>query len=283
MENLETEVIAGTNYIGMYTQQFISILVDYSPKLISAFLILFIGLYVIRFINRMIRKIMVTRDLDPTLSKFLADILLWVLRVLLFVSVIDKLGIGTSSFVAILGAAGLAVGLSLQGSLSNFAGGMLIILFKPFRVGDSIEAQGVAGTVSEIQIFVTKLINGNNQTIFVPNGALSNGNIINYSIAGTRRADLNFTISYDADLKVAKEIFLNIMKNDPRVLQSPAPSVEVIALVDNGVRIAVRPWAKNKNYSAVYSDTLEQSKLQLEKAGIDLQPFMKESSVPSKQ
>jgi len=283
MENLETEVIAGTDYIGTYTSQFITILVDYSPRLISAFLILFIGLYVIRFINRMIRKIMVTRDLDPTLSKFLADILLWVLRVLLFVSVIDKLGIGTSSFVAILGAAGLAVGLSLQGSLSNFAGGMLIILFKPFRVGDTIEAQGVTGSVSEIQIFVTKLINGNNQTIFVPNGALSNGNIINYSIAGTRRADLNFTVSYDTDLKVAKEIFLNILKNDPRVLQSPAPSVEVIALVDNGVRIAVRPWAKNENYSAVYSDTLEQSKLQLEKAGIDIQPFMKESSVPSKQ
>jgi len=282
MENLETEVIAGTDYIGTYTSQFITILVDYSPRLISAFLILFIGLYVIRFINRMIRKIMVTRDLDPTLSKFLADILLWVLRVLLFVSVIDKLGIGTSSFVAILGAAGLAVGLSLQGSLSNFAGGMLIILFKPFRVGDTIEAQGVTGTVSEIQIFVTKLINGNNQTIFVPNGALSNGNIINYSIAGTRRADLNFTVSYNTDLKVAKEILLNILKNDSRVLQSPAPSVEVIALVDNGVRIAVRPWAKNEDYSSVYADTLEQSKLQLDNAGIDLQPFMKESSMPSK-
>lgn len=283
MENLETEVIAGTDYIGKYTSQFITILVDYSPKLISAFLILFIGLYVIRLLNRMIRRIMVTRNLDPTLSKFLADILLWVLRVLLFVSVIDKLGIGTSSFVAILGAAGLAVGLSLQGSLSNFAGGMLIILFKPFRVGDTIEAQGVTGTVSEIQIFVTKLINGNNQTIFVPNGALSNGNIINYSVAGTRRADLNFTVSYTTDLKVAKEILLNILKNDSRVLQSPAPSVEVIALVDNGVRIAVRPWAKNENYSAVYADTLEQSKLQLDNAGIDLQPFMKESSVGLKQ
>lgn len=283
MENLETEVIAGTDYIGKYSSQFITILVDYSPRLISAFLILFIGLYVIRLLNRMIRRIMVTRNLDPTLSKFLADILLWVLRVLLFVSVIDKLGIGTSSFVAILGAAGLAVGLSLQGSLSNFAGGMLIILFKPFRVGDTIEAQGVTGTVSEIQIFVTKLINGNNQTIFVPNGALSNGNIINYSVAGTRRADLNFTVSYSTDLKVAKEILLNILKNDPRVLQSPAPTVEVTALVDNGVRIAVRPWATNEDYSAVYADTLEQSKLQLDNAGIDLQPFVKESSVGLKQ
>lgn len=277
--SLETEIATNTDAISKYAAQFITILVDYSPRLISAFLILFIGLYAIRFINRMIRRLMVKRDLDPTLSKFLADILLWVLRVLLFVSFIDKLGIGTSSFVAILGAAGLAVGLSLQGSLSNFAGGMLIILFKPFRVGDTIEAQGVIGTVSEIQIFVTKLINGNNQTIFVPNGALSNGNIINYSVAGTRRADLNFTVSYDTDLKVAKQILMDILDSDTRVLQEPKPSVEVIALVDNGVRIAVRPWAKNEDYSAVYSDTLEQSKLQLDKAGIDIQPFVKESSI----
>ena len=278
MNNLN-QILSETNIANSYTVRAINILIEYSPKLISAILILFIGLYAIRFINRLIRKIMITRNLDPTLSKFLADILLWVLRVLLFVSVIDKLGIGTSSFVAILGAAGLAVGLSLQGSLSNFAGGMLIILFKPFKVGDSIEAQGVSGTVQEIQIFVTKLVNGNNQTIFVPNGALSNGTIVNYSVAGTRRADLNFTIPYNADLKATKEILFNIVNNDPRVLKSPAPTVEVVALVDNGVRIAVKPWAKNSDYSNVYAHTLEQAKLQLDQAGIDIQPFMKESSL----
>lgn len=278
MNNLN-QILSETNIANSYTVRAINILIEYSPKLISAILILFIGLYAIRFINRLIRKIMITRNLDPTLSKFLADILLWVLRVLLFVSVIDKLGIGTSSFVAILGAAGLAVGLSLQGSLSNFAGGMLIILFKPFKVGDSIEAQGVSGTVQEIQIFVTKLVNGNNQTIFVPNGALSNGTIVNYSVAGTRRADLNFTIPYNADLKATKEILFNIVNNDPRVLKSPAPTVEVVALVDNGVRIAVKPWAKNSDYGDVYADTLEQAKLQLDQAGIDIQPFMKESSL----
>lgn len=277
--NTFDQILSETNIANSYTVRAINILIEYSPKLISAILILFIGLYAIRFINRLIRKIMITRNLDPTLSKFLADILLWVLRVLLFVSVIDKLGIGTSSFVAILGAAGLAVGLSLQGSLSNFAGGMLIILFKPFKVGDSIEAQGVSGTVQEIQIFVTKLVNGNNQTIFVPNGALSNGTIVNYSVAGTRRADLNFTIPYNADLKVTKEILFNIVNNDPRVLKNPAPTVEVVALVDNGVRIAVKPWAKNSDYSNVYADTLEQAKLQLDQAGIDIQPFMKESSL----
>lgn len=162
---------------------------------------------------------MVQRNLDPTLTRFLADILLWVLRVLLFVSFISKLGIETSSFVAILGAMGLAVGLSLQGSLSNFAGGMLIIVFKPFKVGDVIEAQGTIGTVSEIQIFVTKLINGNNQTIFIPNGSLSNGTITNYSMQGSRRADLTIAISYDTNIKKAKEIISEVLKNDQRILE----------------------------------------------------------------
>lgn len=279
MQNLETEVIASSDYVGKYATQFITILVDYSPRLISALLILFIGLYVVRFINRMIRKIMIKRNLDPTLSKFLADILLWVLRILLFVSVIDKLGIGTSSFVAILGAAGLAIGLSLQGSLSNFAGGMLIILFKPFRLGDFIEAQGVSGTVSEIQIFVTKLITSNNQTIFVPNGALSNGNIINFSLEGTRRADINFTVSYDSNLQEVKRVLKNIVENDPRILKNPAPAIIVTGLVDNGVTVAVRPWAKNGDFWDMHSDVLERSKSQLYEAGIEIQPFVKEASV----
>lgn len=280
--SLETEIATKTDIVSNYTNQFITILVDYSPRLISAFLILFIGLYVIRFINRMIRRVMVARNVDPTLSKFLADILLWVLRVLLFVSFIGKLGIETSSFVAILGAAGLAVGLSLQGSLSNFAGGMLIILFKPFRVGDFIEAQGVSGSVEEIQIFVTRLSSSNNQTIFVPNGALSNGNIINYSVAGTRRADINFTVSYDSNLQEVKNILSNIVQNDPRVLKEPAPAVVVTGLVDNGVTIAVRPWATNGDFWDMHSDILERSKSQLYEAGIELQPFVKEFSIKPK-
>lgn len=276
---LQTEITNSADYITTNTNRFINLLIDYSPKLISAFLLLFIGLYVIRLINRFIRRLMVRRELDPTLSNFLADILLWVLRVLLFVSFITQLGVETSSFITILGAAGLAVGLSLQGSLSNFAGGMLIILFKPFRVGDTIEAQGVVGTVSEIQIFVTKLVNGNNQTIFVPNGALSNGNIINYSLAGTRRADLNFTVSYQTDLKVVKDIILKLMEKDERILKEPKATVEVLGLVDNGVKIAVRPWATNEDYGSVYSDTLENTKFELFNAGIEMQPFVKESSV----
>ncbi|MGK4566931.1 mechanosensitive ion channel family protein [Flavobacterium sp. 3HN19-14] len=264
--------------IPTYAEQFIKSVVDYCPKLLSAFLILFVGIYAIRFINRLIKKIMVKRNLDPTLSKFLADILIWVLRVLLFISFISKLGIETSSFVAILGAAGLAVGLSLQGSLSNFAGGMLIIMFKPFRVGDTIEAQGVIGTVSEIQIFVTKLITGNNQTIFVPNGILSNGTITNYSVAGTRRADLIFSVAYDADLKTVKSIILKVLNDNPKVLKAPVPTVAVAELTDSSVKLAVRPWSLIGDFGDVCSDTLENCKIELYKAGIEIQPFVKESS-----
>lgn len=248
-------------------------LIDYSPKLISAILILFIGLYAIRLINRVIRKIMVKRNLDPTLTKFLADILLWALRILLFVTFISKLGIETSSFVTILGAMGLAVGLSLQGSLSNFAGGMLIIVFKPFKVGDTIEAQGVIATVVEIQIFVTKMLTGNNQTVFVPNGALSNGTIINYSMQGERRADLTFSISYDSDIKKAKDVLMDVLNKNPKVLQNPAPEVFVKNLSASSVDFAVRPWAKNANYGAVFSETLENCKTALDEAGISVQPF----------
>ncbi|MBP6550004.1 MAG: mechanosensitive ion channel [Flavobacterium sp.] len=261
-----------------YAETFIKVLIDYSPKLISAFLILFVGLYVIRVINRLIRRIMVKRELDPTLTKFLADILLWVLRVLLFVTFISKLGIETSSFVAILGAMGLAVGLSLQGSLSNFAGGMLIILFKPFKVGDTIEALGVTGTVCEIQIFVTKLINGNNQTIFVPNGTLSNGTIINYSLQGIRRADLTLSISYDTDIRKAKDLITEVLKNNPKVLKTPEAEVSVKLLTDSSIQLAVRPWANNADFGTVSSDTLESCKLAFDAAGIVIQPFLKEVS-----
>jgi small conductance mechanosensitive channel len=266
------------NYIARYTQSFITTLIEYSPKVVSALLILFIGLYAIRLINRITRKIMIKRDLDPTLSKFLADILLWVLRVLLFVTFIDQLGIGTSSFVAILGAMGLAVGLSLQGSLSNFAGGMLIILFKPFKVGHTIEAQGIIATVSEIQIFVTKLITANNQTIFIPNGTLSNGTIINYSMQETRRADLTISISYDTDIKKAKEIITTVLKNNPKVLITPPADVVVKNLTDNAIEIAVRPWSKSEDYGLVLSNTLENCKLAFDTAGIVFQPYVTEQS-----
>ena len=262
-----------TNAIKNYSEGFMKALLEYSPKLISALVILIVGLYAIRFINRLAKKIMIKRNLDPTLSKFLADILIWVLRVLLFVTFISKLGIETSSFVAILGAAGLAVGLSLQGSLSNFAGGMLIILFKPFRVGDTIEAQGVIGTVTEIQIFVTKLLTANNQTIFIPNANLSNGIITNYSISGIRRLDLVFSLSYDSDIKLAKETVLQVIQNHDKILKSPEPIVLVKDLTDSAVHLAIRPWIKNEDFGVVSSDILENCKSAFEEKGIATKPL----------
>ncbi|NGY36268.1 mechanosensitive ion channel [Flavobacterium sp. XN-5] len=267
-----------TKNVADYAATIIKVFIDYSPKLISAFLILFVGLYTIRLINRLIRRIMVKRELDPTLTKFLADILLWVLRVLLFVTFISKLGIETSSFVAILGAMGLAIGLSLQGSLSNFAGGMLIIVFKPFKVGHTIDAQGVFGTVSEIQIFVTKVITANNQTVFIPNGILSNGNIINYSLEKIRRADLTFAISYNSDIKKAKDLITSVLNENPKVLQSPPPEVFVKNLTDSAIQLAVRPWANSEDFGDVFTDTLENCKTAFDTAGIVIQPYVKEMS-----
>lgn len=261
-----------------YAGNFLKVLVNYSPKVISAFLVLFVGLYTIRIINRLVKRIMLKRAVDPTLSRFLGDILLWAMRILLFVTFISRLGIETSSFVAILGAAGLAVGLSLQGSLSNFAGGMLIIMFKPFRVGDTIEAQGVSGTVSEIQIFVTKLITANNQTIFVPNGILSNGTIINFSIEQIRKADLTLAISYETDIRNAKEIILDILKKNPKVLKDPEPVVSVKELNAAAIVLSIRAWSKNEDFMAVSSDTLEDCKMAFDAAGISIQPFVVESS-----
>ncbi|WP_394335865.1 mechanosensitive ion channel family protein [Flavobacterium croceum] len=271
METPSQEISTATQYLEKITR----VVIDYSPKLISAFLLLFVGLYTIRFINRLAKKIMTKRELDPTLSQFLANILLWALRILLFVTFISKLGIETSSFVAILGAAGLAIGMSLQGSLSNFAGGMLIILFKPFRVGDTIEAQNQIGTVDEIQIFVTKLISANNQVIFIPNGILSNGTIINYTLNGKRRIDLVFSLSYNTDIKKAKEIITKVLQSNEKVLKDPMPVVAVKDLTDSAIHIAIRPWATNEDFPGVSSQILEDCKTAFDQEGISIQPFIK--------
>jgi len=221
---------------------------------------------------------MIRRNVEPTLIEFLSDILFWGLRIILFIAVISKLGIESSSFVAILGAAGLAVGLSLQGSLSNFAGGMLIILFKPFKLGDTIEAQNVSGTVVDIQIFVTQLLTSNNQAIFIPNGILSNGVIINYSQQHNRRTDLVFSVSYDTDIKQAREMLLSILENNPKILQHPKPSVTISELTDSSIKFAIRAWSSTADFGEVSSEILENSKSAFDAAGISIQPFLKEFS-----
>ena len=185
-------------------------------------------------------------------------------------AILAKLGVETTSFAAILAAAGLAVGLALQGSLSNFAGGVLIMIFKPFKIGDLIEAQGEIGVVKEIEIFTTKLTGLSNKEIIIPNGSLSNGNIVNYSTEGTRRVDLVFGVSYDSDIKQTKEVIMNVLTSHPKVLKDPAPAVTVLELADSSVNFATRPWCNTEDYWAVYFDVTESFKIELDKSGIEI-------------
>lgn len=246
------------------------ILFLYAPKVISALVILIVGLYMIKIIIKSAKKIMAKGGLDLTLQKFLGNLGGWVLKILLFIVVISMLGVETTSFAAILAAAGLAVGLALQGSLANFAGGVLIMIFKPFKIGDLIEAQGQLGTVKEIEIFTTKLIGLSNKEIIIPNGVMSNGTILNYSTQGTRRVDLVIGVSYDADIKKTKEVLMEVLKAHPSVLQDPAPGVTVFELADSSVNFAVRPWCNTADYWTVYFDVTENVKLALDKAGIEI-------------
>jgi len=258
------------NELQNYYSQFIESMVSYIPRLLSAFIILIVGILIIKSSRKITHRIMVKETVDPTLLKFLLNVFVWMMRVLLFIAVISKLGVETSSFVAILGAASLAIGLSLQGSLANFAGGILIILFRPFKMGDTIEAQGILGTVKEIQIFVTKIITANNQVVSVPNGALSNGVIVNYSIEKIRRADFTISISYDANLKLAKDIITDIVLKNPLILKDPVPSVVIKELTSTVILIAVRPWSDNDTFGTMSSSVLEEIRIRFQEAGIKI-------------
>jgi small conductance mechanosensitive channel len=253
-----------------YLDIFKNLLIEYSPKVLTALVILIVGLLIISLIIKMTKKVMTKRGVDETLQKFLSNLLGWTLKIVLFVSVVAKLGVETTSFAVILAASGLAIGLALQGSLSNFAGGALIMIFKPIKVGDLVEAQGEIGVVKEIEIFTTKIVGLSNKEIIIPNGALSNGNIINYTSLGTRRVDLVFGVSYDADIKQTKEVIMNILTSHPKVLKSPAPSVNVLELADSSVNFAVRPWCNSEDYWDVYFDMTEQVKYDLDSAGIEI-------------
>ena len=216
------------------------------------------------------KKAMNKSNYDESLKKFLSNLVYWTLKVLLIVVILSIVGIETTSFAAILAAAGLAVGMALQGSLGNFAGGVLIMIFKPFKIGDLIEAQGEIGAVKEIEIFTTKLTGLSNKEIIIPNGVLSNGTIINYTSEGTRRVDLVFGVSYDSDIKQTKNVLMAVLKEHPLVLTSIEPTVDVLELADSSVNFAVRPWCKSENYWTVYFDITERVKLALDKAGIEI-------------
>ncbi|SHJ11631.1 mechanosensitive ion channel family protein [Aquimarina spongiae] len=245
---------------------------DFTPSVLSAIIIFMLGLWMIRIFSRGLKKFFQKKDYDETLERFLYDLFNIGLKLLLVVLVITQLGVQTSSLVAILGAAGLAVGLALQGSLSNFAGGVLILFFKPFKIGDFIEAQGISGTVKEISIFTTKLNTFGNQLAIIPNGKLSNDNIINYTAEGIRRNKIDIGVSYSSNIKKAKDLLLELINEQQGVLQDNPPEVVVTTLGDNSVTLSLRYWASNEDFWAIHFYTIEEAKKRLEENNISI-PF----------
>ncbi len=252
------------------TEKWIDLTVEYGLKVLGAIVIWVVGSWIIKKILKATRRIMSKQNYEESLQKFLMNLLGWTLKIILIIVVLGTVGVETTSFAAILAAAGLAVGMALQGSLGNFAGGVLIMIFKPFKIGDLIEAQGEIGVVKEIEIFTTKLTGLSNREIIIPNGSLSNGNIINYTTEGTRRVDLVFGVSYDADIKQTKDVIMNVLTAHPKVLKDPAPAVTVMELADSSVNFATRPWCNSEDYWTVYFDVTENVKEALDAAGIEI-------------
>jgi len=253
-------------------QQYIDMALDFGIKAVIAVVVWIIGSWVIKLILGSINKMMVKREVDLSLRGFLKALFSVLLKVALVITIISQLGIETTSFVALLGAAGLAVGLALSGTLQNFAGGVMLLLFKPFKVGDYIKAQGHDGNVHEIQIFNTILKSLDNKTIIIPNGGLATNSMVNYTAEPTRRVDWTFGIGYGDDVATAQSAMTKMLVDDPRVLKDPAVFVEVSALADSSVNFAVRAWVNTDDYWDVYFDMNRRVYEGFDQAGINI-PF----------
>lgn len=265
MENLEN--------LENISKQIYDLIVVYGPKLIGAIITLIVGMWVISIIRSALRKRFEKRNVDPSLRGFLNSMIGIGLKIMLWVSVIGMMGVQMTSFIAILGAAGLAVGMALSGTLQNFAGGVMILAFKPFKVGDYIDAQGHAGSVSEIQIFNTILKTPDNKTIIIPNGGLSTGSMVNYSAEPKRRVDFVFGIAYGDNVDKAKDVLLKLIKNDSRIINDPAePFIAVSELADSSVNLVVRVWADAANYWGIFFDMNEKVYKAFAEEGISI-PF----------
>jgi small conductance mechanosensitive channel len=246
------------------------LLTVYGIKVIAAIAIFIVGRWVAKAIANFIKKMMTKSNTDETLVKFVGSLSYIALLAFVIIAALNQLGIQTTSFIAILGAAGLAIGLALQGSLGNFAAGILMIIFKPFKVGDFIEGAGVAGTVEEIQIFTTQLKTPDNKTIIVPNAKMTGDNITNYTMKGTRRVDFVFGIGYEDDIDKARNVISEIIAGDSRVLKDPAPMVAVSELADSSVNFVARAWTSADDYWGFYFDTTEKVKKQFDAGGISI-------------
>ena len=244
----------------------------FGVKILAALVVFIIGRWVVKYLRKLTGRVMEKRNVDPTLTKFVANMTYVALLTFVILAALGMLGIQTTSFIAVIGAAGLAVGLAMQGSLSNFAAGVLMIIFRPFKLGDFIEGAGVAGVVEEIQIFSTQLTTPDNKTIIIPNAKLTADNIINYSTKGIRRADMVFGIGYEDDIDKARDIISEILSNDERVLKDHPVQVAVSELADSSVNFVARPWVNAADYWGVVFDATEAVKKRFDAEGISI-PF----------
>lgn len=265
-ENLNPEKLLEHNPIDLFNQY----VLPWLDNIVFAILIYIIGRWATKLIVKLVRKLMAKANVDPLLVNFLGSMLGGLLTLVVIIAALDQLGVNTTSLIALIGAAGLAVGLALQGTLANFASGVLLIVFKPFKVGNFVEAGGVSGVVEEIRIFNTVFRTGDNKEMIVPNGQIYGGTIVNYSARETRRIDLTIGIGYDADIKLAKETLESLIKADERILADPAPVIAVSELADSSVNFVVRPWVKSGDYWGVYWDLLEAVKLTFDEKGISI-------------
>jgi small conductance mechanosensitive channel len=245
-------------------------ILTYGVRIIAAVLIFVIGRWLAGMLSKLLNKLMERGNVDPTLARFLGKLAYFLFLAFVIIAAVDKLGVQTTSLVAVLGAAGLAIGFALQGSLSNFAAGVMIIIFKPFKVGDFVEVAGTLGSVVQIGIFNTILNHPDNRRIIVPNSQVTGDKITNFTAIEKRRIDLVFGISYDDDIRKAKEVLEGIVTSDPRVLKDPAPVVAVSELGDSSVNLVCRPWVKPADYWDVYFETTEKAKVQIEAAGLSI-------------
>ena len=248
------------------------LLTIYGLKVIAAIVVFVVGRWIAKGLTKFTKTIMKKKAVDLTIASFVANMVYITLLAFVVMAALGQLGIQTTSFIAIIGAAGLAVGLALQGSLSNFAAGFLMIIFRPFKIGDYIEGAGVGGTVEAIQIFTTQIQTPDNRAIIIPNSALTAGNIINWSVKETRRVDLIIGIGYEDDIDKARTIMADILSKDERILKAPAPTIAVVELADSSVNFVVRPWVKPEHYWNVYFDTTEKIKKSFDAQGITI-PF----------
>lgn len=244
--------------------------IPYGTKILLAIAIFVIGKFLARVISNLLGKAALKSTKDEMLQSFISSISYFLLLLIVVIAALSQLGINTSSLVALIGAAGLAIGLSLQNSLQNFAAGVMLLIFKPFRKGDLIETGGMTGVVEQMGILVLELRTGDNKTVLLPNGKVFSDSIINYSDNPTRRIDFTFDISYESNLKEAKEIIQRILANNTYVLKDPEPVIAVGALASNSVQLVVRPWVQTPNYWAAYWEIIEQVKIEFDKAGVSI-------------